>query len=437
MPIIELPNGKNAEFPDDMSRDDIKLAIRKRFPLDSNSNNIEKNKSFSIKESLRNFIPEPSMPLGLNVASGLLSLAGRSPQEKNTIRDLPQVLSQKQPGLPEKFAQGIGEYLPLAATGVGAAEGLAGILGRVAATSGYGAAINPQDRIGGAEEGALVGSFGEALPAALKGIGSLAEKVRPVKFVKDKISETLRNFKETEGRQQDAYKKAFEKIGDKKVIDDPLTTMGHHDPKEYLGFDKKNLSPDSKDLYDNFLKEPNVKNLHELQSQIYKDSMTFKKNPNKVNSFQKARKIRNSLNKKIEKVLESDPEAKSNYMEGKSITRDELKPYLETPELRKIVSGKIKEMEPKKYQSALKKLLEKEHGRIPENHYLRSLKNELDSKLGTSEITNEAIPENLRKWSPNFAKLAQNPNLMSILQSLNKGIYQPSKMSATGNLLQP
>ncbi len=387
----------------------------------------EKNKISNIKKFLSEIIPQPSMPIGINIASGLFSLAGRSPEEKDIIRNIPQAFSKKEAGLPEKFAQGIGEYLPLSLTGIGSVRGLPGIAARIGSTSGYGAAINPEDRLKGAMEGAEIGTLGEVIPSIFKGLSSIAESVKPIGFSKQKISDIYNNYKKTQIKQKNAYAPVIEKYGDY-----PVTFT----PKEYLNFSKKNLSYDSKDLYDNFLNEPTFNNLHKLQSQIYKDSLAFKKNPNRINSYQKSKKARDHLVKKINNFLSIDQNAKNLYSEGSRITREEIKPFLETPELRKIVKGKITEREPKQLRNLISKALEKEHSNIPNNHYLRKVKNELDSKLEKSDITEQVLPESLRKWSPKFDKLFQNEKLVDLLQAIDKGIYQPIKMSAIGKSLE-
>lgn len=375
----------------------------------------------------------PGIPIGADIASGIMSLAGRSPQEKEMIRNIAYIATGQRPNVKSAIGQGIGEMAPLAMSGVGAVPGLLGTGARIAGTAGYGAAMSPEDRSGGALKGALIGAGGEALPAALSGIGRVAEKINPVKFAKSKISEILENYKLWEKKQKEAYSLSNQ-YESENVLKDPMISIGHHNPEEYLGFKRDDLSPKSKIRFDKFTEDHTFGNLHKLQSQLYKDTKSYKNvDIDKVQTAESAREM--AVERAKEFLKNKDPKALAGYEAGARITREELKPYLGTPDLRKLISEKIKTFQPKKLESVIRLATEKEHGFIPKNHHLRKVLEELQPKLETSEFVKTAIPENLRKWSPKFVKLAQMPSLVELLKNLNLG-YQPIKQGVTGHLME-
>lgn len=376
---------------------------------------------------LKKLLPHADIPIGMNVGAGLLSnIIGRSPEQANMIRNLPQIAAGRETNFSDQLQQGIGEYLPLVATGMGALKGIPGILARIGATGGYGAALHPENKEESLKSGLLAGAAGEALPGVFKGLGSIAEKFNPMKYTKGKISEIMGNYKNAKALQKEAYNHPA--LLEKNEL--PVTI----DPEKYLNFNKKNLSHDSKDIYDDFLKSPTFGNLHKLQSQIFKDSMRFKNEPAKTNSYQKAVKIRKSLTSKAQKFLGQDPEALAAYKEGARITKDVVSPYEFSPELKRIISNKVISRKPLQLQNALTKHMESLKGEVPQEHYLRQALEDVKSKNQSKDIVKHLIPESLRKWLPKPSQLAQNPAILDYLRAAKIGIHDPLKMGLIGRM---
>lgn len=145
MPIIELPNGQTAEFPDEMSREDIKSVLRKKFPApqsaqqpqiqDQQQSNPEMDKfkqATGIGNGRTPFSTLQDIGAGVgrgaqNIAS-LLGEAGQSLAGLATGGYAPQVNIREEMGLgkerpvdlgnvlasknPNPFAVGLGQYAP-------------------------------------------------------------------------------------------------------------------------------------------------------------------------------------------------------------------------------------------------------------------------------------------------------------------------------------
>ena len=71
-------------------------------------------------------------------------------------------------------------------------EGSAGIARRLSGTALGGALENPNDRMQGAENGALLAGAGESIPLALKGIHHAAEFINPQHFT-NKLHASIKN----------------------------------------------------------------------------------------------------------------------------------------------------------------------------------------------------------------------------------------------------
>ena len=83
-----------------------------------------------MQDALKSLLSHATPTTGVNIASGLMSMAFPQ-QQKNMIENLPQVLTQKQPGYSEKIAQEIGKFLPGLESGAEAAPMLAKPLQKV------------------------------------------------------------------------------------------------------------------------------------------------------------------------------------------------------------------------------------------------------------------------------------------------------------------
>lgn len=160
--------GQIHEFPDDFTEQEIKQAL---------GSSVESNSLSSYLNSVKNMIPKIGMPTGLNIASGMMGLLGKSPEQSELIRNLPQIMAGRQPTIGENIEKGIGEYAPFGAAGgaslpgqliAGAAHGYKTTMPEEQNLFGF----LPSGKLGGAIEGA-------GLNLAGAGIGKGIEALRP------------------------------------------------------------------------------------------------------------------------------------------------------------------------------------------------------------------------------------------------------------------
>lgn len=123
-----------------------------------------------ILSKVANYIPKPSLPIGLNVASGLASSAMPEPQ-RNMMAQLPQIATGQPYGLPQKAATAVGSMIPNVMAGGESA------LGQMGAGAAMGAAqAKPGERMHDAATNAL------STLAVFKGapyVASLFRQVNP------------------------------------------------------------------------------------------------------------------------------------------------------------------------------------------------------------------------------------------------------------------
>lgn len=269
----------------------------------------------------------------------------------------------------------------------------------------------------------------ESLPAALKGVGVLAEKIRPEKLA-GQIAENIRNI------AQKGYAKAQEFYNPvhKKYDENLVTTM----PEEYLGFtpeDRQYFKPAVNRAYRDFKAEPTFKNLHYLQHQMGK--------------YPELWPMRQDVNSKLESFLGKDPEMLENYLNGRNVMRDEYYPYTDNDTMHDIVENenKIKTHDPQKLNKALNdsNLVDKARkSAIPINHPLVQSAQQMNAAMDKAQLAQYAIPATLSTiggeiihpglggglaglgagsvfgymGSPIAAKYAQNPYLVKALQNI-------------------
>lgn len=219
MPIIELPNGQNADFPDAMSLDEIKSVIQKKFP--------------------------PTQSLGAQENAYPTKLQDLIP----LLKDKEQFNKEfgKSVGIAASFMQPqIGLAKLLGAEGLpAAAKGLVNYLGNVgtgtAATLAAGGNTFSTPNLGSqAKEAAGINAAFELLPPAIKGIGRAAkgviEKAQPAKYAEEimrmlgsgktveenskDLAQSLKNSYEKRLKEaQSNYKPVLDKYGDQRIYE--------------------------------------------------------------------------------------------------------------------------------------------------------------------------------------------------------------------------
>jgi hypothetical protein len=195
MTTIMLPTGQEAEFPNEMSLDDIKQVLRKKFPPpDQSKENYKKIDNFSYFTGINRTPIDTIRDAAYGAITGL-GKGGQFIASKLTGGKAPQVdideifypIASKNKSVGGEIAKGIGEYAPYGIAGGSA------LLGQVAAGAGYGAATAKKDQdnlFGIAPKGeagaALTGGLINALThGAFKGI----EALRPSRLLRGELTE--------------------------------------------------------------------------------------------------------------------------------------------------------------------------------------------------------------------------------------------------------
>lgn len=415
---------------------------------------------------LESLLPQMRMPLGVNIASGIQSLVAQNPQQKDIIKNIPQALSGQQPGAQEQVAQGIGEYAPL--SGMGLARGIPAMAGRIGATTGYGAALRPEDRMKGAEEGLKVGALGEAIPGVMKGIGAASEWIIPKAFT-NKMKDSIRqNYNYMSENTSNIYNKIKEKFRN-----EPIYGTKHDSVREYLNTGEGkafNLSEDLKPYLDKlglgelsgkFFNNPTYENAHNFQSQIATAIRKLKRGNVDMNTQEgivSLGKIREAINDDLSNfLLRKDKKAYNEYEEARKITREFLAPHDENQLISKITDNLIEDVAPTELNQALKALTESKT--FPKGHYLRRSKKELEDKINKGNflsnlshmigggVAGTALMPGLgtvggagagaflaNTLTPMIAKTAQNPYLTKLLGKA-KFPYSGARSALTGKEL--
>lgn len=450
---INVPGIGIVEFPDDMNDEQISAAIKANMPSMSSQQMTQNN---GMQNALSSYLSTLSpMKTGSNVLSGLLSQFAPKGQQE-LYKNLPNALSGQQPGLAQQIPQVAGEIAPYALmpeAELGAlGKGISAIpkvgpyasevVSRTAPQVAYGAATSENP----AETAKNIAGWQGALEAAtlpFKGASSIAEFMNPLKFTKNEMGNIKNEYQNALQEQKSYYDPVNMKYNEQYVT---------NNPKEFLGFKKsqeKYFTPDIKKLKDDFYSDPTFGNLHKLQSQMYKDSAKLSANPSKINTYQTIKNSRNEIKDKIKSFLSSDPEALSSYLKGAEVTKNKVSPFESTPSLRKISTGKIEEMEPKKLINTIKKATEKENINIPNDHYLREALAKVQRKSDIGKSAQYGIPiagsilggEMLHPGiggaigglsvgsmlghylNPAMQEIAQNPTLSEALKKLSKPYY--------------
>jgi hypothetical protein len=345
---------------------------------------------------------------------------------------------------------GGGELLDAARVGIGAApligkgaqwlgkEGIPAVTKRLAGSSIFGAAQEPEDRLKGAGEGLKNGAIGEALTLPFHAIGKIAEVTNPVKYSAKEAEKIRGEYQAAKIKQAEAYAPVTAKYGESWLTPKP---------ESFLGFNQgeiKYFTPEVKKVYKDFLDEPSFQNLHNLQSQMGKDAARISTSGNKINTSQTLTAARDRINEKISAFLKKDPKMHEFYEKGRTITREEVSPFTSNPTLAKISQGLNTHPSPEQLHKAITKSAQKmgrmEGGKaisaLPESHYLAKALEKLGKKMSNADLVKSILPivggagGGLIGGAPLGAalglgghygmKVAQNPFVESIARSLAK-----------------
>jgi hypothetical protein len=240
-----------------------------------------------------------------------------------------------------------------------------------------------------------------------------------------KANDIKNEYQAAKALQRETYRPVFEKYGNYNITPTPEKYLSN------LGLDKKKLYPESKKIYEEFLKDPSFQNLHNLQSKIGGDIRQLRSARNKPLTLQRFEEYRNNLNNSAKKFLGQDKNALSQYELGSHLTRNLVEPYRANPTLHQISAGTHLGTQPHHIENAIKKGKQKitnDSGKnvftaIPEGHPLEKHMNDISGRQSLSHLLKAPVPEALAKWLPNIGKAAQNKTLGNVFKRLELPYY--------------
>lgn len=295
---------------------------------------------------------------------------------------------------------------------------------------------NMEDLKNVTSESAKFNSLLEGIFAPFRLASGISELYNPVKYTSNKASTIRNEYNAAKSLQQETYKPVFKKYGDEKISENPLSDLS------YTKKQTRYFTPDVRKKYDDLLESPTLQNLHDFQSQVGKDYSRVATNPNKINTAQTLRNVREDAKKKIQNYLSKDKNALSQYNLGSEITKNQVSPYEANATLRGVINGVKDDVSPKQLANAIKrgteKILYKEGDKaitaIPEGHVLRNHLNDINFRINAGNAAKNLIPKIARDFSPNLPAFIQNPLIQSLMNA-SKPIYYGSGRSVINALM--
>lgn len=483
MQQINIPGVGLVNFPESMSDDDIKNAINTKI-LPKHAGNQAQNNVPSDTDSFASKLGQ----YGKDVANtGLNAVLGAGDAINNLPRALANMLAPKnmqapmvQTGDPQNFGytagkiggdiagffgggealdatRGASEVIPyigklaemLGKSGIGESAN------RIAGSSLYGASQNPDDRTTGAIQGGIAGAVGEALPFAVKGVGSLAELSNPVEYTKQLAKSIAANYKKSTQEASRLYGPVLEKHGAMRIkkpdiwrIFTSADSPGIYDNLS-SGIVKKYYDVGLKDLHNQFIKNPTFKNAHDLQSQLGIEIRGMQAGKSSQEAATRKEimalgKVRSALQEDMNAYLEEkDPSMKQMYQEGSDLFREQVAPYRSNRNIQKIAEGKKQTISPTVLKNRLTEM--KEADAFDSSHYLSQALNDITKKTQGSKAWSEigsllggsalgtVIHPGIGTMTGMIAghylnkplfNLAQNPKVQNVAEK-SKSIYEP------------
>lgn len=342
MPIIELPNGQNAEFPDSMPMEEIKSVIQKKFPTQPNNNLSPEDIG---RQQLQQMIAPFKDPEKFNQSLGT-AVAFLQPQI-----GLAELLGAK--ALPS-LAKGAVNYLGRVGTGT-------------AATLASGGANLANPNLGTqAKEAAGLNALFETLPPALgkgaKAVKGLIEKAQPAKYAEEimqmlgKGKTVEENSKDLAQSISDAYQKRLQEASSKynpilnKYGTEPIfetkNPSGIYAYTEKPKLNEDIFKGDLKELFQKYNSDSTLKNAHDLQSQLYQEIGALKKLPKNSDIRESIRSLRDARQTIQDSMLDflrsKGKDVAKEYKEGSELFKENVVPYRINTRLRKIAQGEVK-----------------------------------------------------------------------------------------------
>jgi hypothetical protein len=368
--------------------------LLKQLNNDEKSSNIENNMSIShitshplfrflvgagggIQNSLANlpYSPIPSAPEAQGLSGQLGDVTGN-------------ILSFLGGGEALNTARAASESLPLigrlAKTLSG--EGSAGIARRIAGTALGGALESPDNRLQGAEKGALFSGLGESIPVALKSVNHIAEFMSPQRFTNQLAASIKHNYQQSKIQAKDLYDKVLSNIGDQTLS----TTSYNQLTKGFFKYYDAKLNQ----LHQEFIQQPTFDKAHQLQSQIGSKiaQLQSKKDPDVLthNAILDLKQARSILQNDIAHFLQQKyPAVSDRYQAASQFYKNTVIPYKGNSLIRKIVQGERKAIKPEKLAESLTNLLQSDKTAISPTHYLKEASNQISTKIHRGKMTSQ------------------------------------------------
>lgn len=287
-------------------------------------------------------------------------------------------------------ARAAGEGLPLIGrlTHALSGEGSAGIARRLSGTALGGALEDPNDRLQGAENGALLAGAGESIPLALKGIHHTAEFINPQHFT-NKLTASIKGaYENSKAEAKKYYAAVLDHFGQEKINTNQINHYEKWNKKDSLAaYDSK-----LKDLHQDFINNPTFEKAHQLQSQLGSKSSQLSNNKHldihTHNAIADLKQARSALQSDISNFLQQkNSDVLNQYQHASNFYKNTVIPYHAEPFISKISAGDVKTSTPKKLSHALTTLTEKEA--LSAHHYLQEALEGLNSKINRGKMTSQ------------------------------------------------
>lgn len=262
--------------------------------------------------------------------------------------------------------------------------GSAGIARRLSGTALGGALENPNDRLQGAENGALLAGVGESFPLALKGIQHATEFINPQHFTNKLIAAIKNAYESSKLEAKKQYGSVLGTIGSEKINS---KTYSQLHPDILTAYDAK-----LKDLHQGFMSNPSLEKAHQLQSQLGSKlgqlSTSKHIDIHTHNAISHLKQARAALQTDMNHFLkQSYPDLFNQYQQATQFYKNTVIPYHSENFISKIAQGDIKTSTPKKLGNVLSTLSEKES--LPSDHYLQTAHKQLNSKINRGKMTSQ------------------------------------------------
>lgn len=313
---------------------------------------------------------------------------------------------------------------------------LSGLSRRAVGSAGYGALTNPEDRVGGAETGALLSGLIDIAPGATAGIKKGIEKVshpfKPESQAKEifdtigggktleenakSLAEDIQHAYQRNKEQNNALYSGFNNFSHRLLTDGGVKDFN----SAYNTLDKNIIAdylPDLKKLHAKYKETPTLQNAHDLQSDLgveirelevqRKKGALSQLDKGKLQNYVAAQK---AIQKDINTFLESEnPTLAKQYQKASEHFRENVAPYRANPQIAEIISKKG--ANPKNITNIFKspdlniqkiaedlgrkghnKIIFSEIGKLAPNLNAKNLANAL-SKLETKNLGSYVSPE--------------------------------------------